>query len=100
MTIFHSMNTTASALSAQRLRMDIISCNMANVDSTRAATYRRKMAIFEPKEGQFSSYFNKAMGRTESDAAGNGVKVSRRSGNPIGKWSIIPNILMPMPRAT
>ena len=36
MSIFHSMNTTASALTAQRLRMDVISSNMANADTTRA----------------------------------------------------------------
>ncbi|WP_249727847.1 flagellar basal body protein, partial [Bacillus paralicheniformis] len=35
MSIFHGMNTTASALTAQRLRMDVISSNMANVDTTR-----------------------------------------------------------------
>lgn len=80
MTIFHSMNTTASALSAQRLRMDIISSNMANVDSTRAANsepYRRKLAVLQPQEGQFSSFLNKAMGRSDSEGAGEGVKVSR-----------------------
>ncbi|RSD28028.1 flagellar basal body rod protein FlgC [Mesobacillus subterraneus] len=80
MTIFHSMNTTASALTAQRLRMDVISSNMANVDSTRGVNgepYRRKMVVLEPKEGSFSSFLNKAMGRTENAGAGNGVKVSR-----------------------
>uniref|UniRef100_UPI0030C8C2B6 flagellar basal body rod protein FlgC n=1 Tax=Enterococcus faecium TaxID=1352 RepID=UPI0030C8C2B6 len=80
MTIFHSMNTTASALSAQRLRMDIISSNMANVDSTRAANgepYRRKLAVRQPQEGQFSSYLKKAIGRSDFENAGEGVKVSR-----------------------
>lgn len=80
MTMFHSMNTTASALTAQRLRMDVISSNMANVDSTRGADgnpYRRKMVVLEPKEGSFSSFLNKAMGSTQEDGAGNGVKVSQ-----------------------
>ncbi|MDQ0270234.1 flagellar basal body rod protein FlgC [Cytobacillus purgationiresistens] len=79
MSIFHSMNTTASALTAGRLRMDVISSNMANVDSTRGVTgadpYRRKSVVMEPKEGQFSSFLNTAMNR--SDSAGSGVKVSR-----------------------
>ncbi|MGV3467286.1 MAG: flagellar basal body rod protein FlgC, partial [Heyndrickxia sp.] len=35
MSIFNSMNITASALTAQRVRMDVISSNMANVDTTR-----------------------------------------------------------------
>ena len=51
MTIFNSINTTASALTAQRLRMDVISSNMANVDTTRGRLvngewepYKRKQA--------------------------------------------------------
>ncbi|WP_210363814.1 flagellar basal body rod protein FlgC [Bacillus sp. REN3] len=80
MSMFHSMNTTASALTAQRLRMDIISSNMANVDSTRSIngeTYRRKMVVLAPKEGSFSSLLNKAMGTAGSQTAGNGVKVTK-----------------------
>ncbi|WP_026585540.1 flagellar basal body rod protein FlgC [Bacillus sp. J33] len=80
MSIFHSMNNTASALTAQRLRMDVISSNMANADSTRSVNgegpYRRKSVVLEPREGQFSSYLNMAIGRGSS-SAGNGVKVSR-----------------------
>lgn len=80
MTIFHSMNTTASALTAQRLRMDVISSNMANVDSTRGVNgepYRRKMVVLQPKEGTFSSFLNKAMGTNLNGSAGSGVKVSK-----------------------
>jgi len=83
MSIFHSLNTTASALTAQRLRMDVISSNMANVDTTRAnfvdgqwQPYRRKMVVTEPKEGSFSSFLNIAMKRGSS-SVGNGVKVTR-----------------------
>ncbi|WP_107837886.1 flagellar basal body rod protein FlgC [Metasolibacillus meyeri] len=84
MTIFHSMNTTASALTAQRLRMDVISSNMANVDTTRARQvngewepYRRKTVTLTAKEGQFSNFLNVAMGKTAKHGVGNGVKVSR-----------------------
>ncbi|HAQ08028.1 MAG TPA: flagellar basal body rod protein FlgC [Bacillus bacterium] len=80
MTIFHSMNTTASALTAQRLRMDVISSNMANVDSTRGVNgepYRRKMVVLQPKEGTFSSFLNKAMGTKQNGSAGSGVKVTK-----------------------
>lgn len=80
MTMFHSMNNTSSALTAQRLRMDVISSNMANVDSTRGVnggeTYRRKSVVLQPKEGQFSSFLNTAMGRTGPTGIGNGVKVT------------------------
>lgn len=81
MSIFHSINTSASALTSQRLRMDVISSNMANVDSTRATQvngewvpYRRKSVVLEPKENGFSSFLNVAMNKGE---VGNGVKVSR-----------------------
>lgn len=82
MTMFHSMNTTASALTAQRLRMDVISSNMANVDTTRGkyvngewVPYQRKMVVLQPKNAGFSSFLNKAMGNNSS--AGQGVQVSK-----------------------
>jgi flagellar basal-body rod protein FlgC len=81
MSMFHSMNITASALTAQRLRMDVISSNMANADSTRSINgdgpYRRKSVVLEPKEGQFSSFLNMAISQKGRNSAGNGVKVSR-----------------------
>ncbi|PLR84207.1 flagellar basal body rod protein FlgC [Bacillus canaveralius] len=84
MSMFHSMNTTSSALTAQRLRMDVISSNMANVDSTRAAVvngewqpYQRKMVVMEPKQGGFSSFLNMAMSKADQKSVGNGVNVSR-----------------------
>ncbi|TQR20916.1 flagellar basal body rod protein FlgC [Psychrobacillus vulpis] len=84
MSIFTGMNTTASALTAQRLRMDVISSNMANVDTTRAKlvdgewqAYRRKTVTLQPLEGKFSSFLNSAMGTHNNKATGNGVKVTR-----------------------
>ena len=81
MTMFHSMNNTASALTAQRLRMDVISSNMANVDTTRGTyvngewvPYKRKSVVLQSKENGFSSFLNTAMGKDTS--AGNGVKVN------------------------
>jgi flagellar basal-body rod protein FlgC len=83
MSIFHSMNTTASALTAQRLRMDVVSSNMANADTTRAklvdgewVPYQRKSVVMEPKEGQFSSFLQRAMNTSSSQGTGNGVKVT------------------------
>lgn len=81
MSIFHSINNSASALTSQRLRMDVISSNMANVDSTRAelvngewVPYRRKSVVLKANEGGFSSFLNVAMNKGE---VGNGVKVSQ-----------------------
>ena len=106
MSIFSSMNTTASALTAQRLRMDVISSNIANIDTTRARQvngerepYRRKSVTLTEDRGQFSSFLNKAMNKKEN--AGNGVKVTAiREDNqtPLNLY-IIRHILMQMKRA-
>jgi flagellar basal-body rod protein FlgC len=85
LSIFTSMNTTSSALTAQRLRMDVISSNMANVDSTRATVnengewepYRRKSVVMEPKEAGFSTFLNTAINRRGNHSIGQGVKVSK-----------------------
>jgi flagellar basal-body rod protein FlgC len=50
MSFFNTMNISASGLTAQRLRMDIISENIANVNTTRTADggpYKRKTVLFE-----------------------------------------------------
>lgn len=80
MSIFNSMNITSSALTAQRLRMDVISSNMANVDTTRGKLvngkwrpYQRKEVVLEPMSNSFSSFLQAATGNT----TGNGVKVAK-----------------------
>ncbi len=84
MSLFTGMNTTSSALTAQRLRMDVISSNMANVDTTRGKIvdgewqpYKRKSVVMAPKENPFSSFLNKAMNTRDNDSIGSGVKVSK-----------------------
>ena len=50
MSFFGSMNVSASGMTAQRLRMDTISQNIANVNTTRTddgGPYRRKTVVFE-----------------------------------------------------
>ncbi|MBW5459496.1 flagellar basal body rod protein FlgC, partial [Clostridium sporogenes] len=79
MTAFHSLNVSASALTAQRVRMDVVSSNLANMDTTRAkqvngewVPYRRKMVSLKSKGESFSSILNSQM--SGSGSAGNGVK--------------------------
>lgn len=58
MSIFNSIDISATALTAERLRMDIISNNIANVNTTRtesAQPYRRKMPIFQGKAYSFKN---------------------------------------------
>lgn len=52
MGMFDSFNIASTGLTAQRLRMDIISDNIANAGTTRTpegGAYRRKQAIFAPE---------------------------------------------------
>lgn len=68
MSFYNSMNISASGLTAERLRMDIISQNIANVDTTRSAEggpYKRKVVLFEEIQQPFISYFNESMGNTK-----------------------------------
>lgn len=82
MSIFNSMNTSASALTAQRLRMDVVSSNIANAETTRATLdengqwepYRRKLVNFQSKGQSFQSYLSRATGNATN--LGNGVKVT------------------------
>lgn len=82
MSIFNSLNTSASALTAQRLRMDVISSNIANAETTRAKVnengewepYRRKVVSFQASEPSFQSFLNTAMGK--SSTPGQGVRVA------------------------
>ena len=70
MSEFDIMNISATGMSAQRLRVEIVSTNIANAETTRTETgepYRRKVPVF-------AEYLRKAKdGRIESA----GVKVVR-----------------------
>jgi flagellar basal-body rod protein FlgC len=52
MGLFSSMRISGSALTAQRLRMDVIAGNIANADTTRIngqrAPYQRQQVVFQP----------------------------------------------------
>jgi len=65
MDFFTSMDISGSALSAERTRMNLISSNLANVNSTRTAEggpYKRKDAVFaaSPVPGSFGAALGKA----------------------------------------
>lgn len=78
MGFFTALESSASALTAQRLRMDTISENIANAGTTRTedgTPYRRKTVIFEAANinAPFSSYLSKA---SRERLSGGGVRVS------------------------
>ena len=57
MSFLDSMQISASGLTAQRLRLDTISANLANIDSTRTAEggpYRREQTVLSPIGNEYS----------------------------------------------
>lgn len=74
MGFFNSINVSASGLTAERLRMDLISENIANANVTRTASgtpYRRKIAVFRAQETD--SFQAILSGKTQT---GNGVEIA------------------------
>jgi len=72
----NGMNISASGMTAQRLRMDIISQNIANVNTTRdehGNVYKRKAVVFAEKN---VTPFGEVLMKTAGNV-GNGVKVTR-----------------------
>lgn len=65
MAFLSSMNITASGLTAQQLRLDVIAENITNSNTTRTenggGAYRRKMVVFEAETGKDT--FRAAMAR-------------------------------------
>ena len=82
MSLSSSMGISASGMSAQRLRMDVISDNIANVNTTRGADggpYRRKFVVFTERNPSVSAQRGRSEPRTLKSrgyvVAGRGVVV-------------------------
>jgi len=76
--LFGAIKTSASGLRGQRTKMDVISRNLANAETTRTADgtpYRRQRAIFEQVLGDKVSSHHQRMGRT-----GDGSRLARTNG--------------------
>ncbi|HEX2947144.1 MAG TPA: flagellar basal body rod protein FlgC [Clostridia bacterium] len=76
---FGALDIGASALTAQRLRMDTISQNIANANSTRTedgTPYRRRIVVFQEQSAgiPFSEYLTDS---SRQQYLGKGVKVAR-----------------------
>lgn len=84
MSLFQGMNTSASALTANRLRMDTIASNIANAESTRAnfvngawQPYKRKMVELSPKTSEsFDNFLQAAVGNVSGRSGEQGVRVT------------------------
>jgi flagellar basal-body rod protein FlgC len=85
MKLFNSFNINASALTANRLRMDVVSSNIANANTTRGELvdgewqpYRRKtVQLQEQTMSSFGGKLQEALGQPPSS----GVKVSGIKGD-------------------
>ena len=78
--LFNSLNISASGLTAQSLRMDTISQNIANVNTTRdqnGKPYRRKTVVFAEKGTNAFEYALQQQGlKRATQLNGQGVKVT------------------------
>ncbi len=75
--MFRSMNISASGLTAERLRMDIVSNNIANVNTTKTesgTSYRRQMPVFQAIFDQETEAIERA--KRGEQFNGNGVRVT------------------------
>ena len=77
MSMFLGIDAAASGLTAERLRMDVISNNIANANTTRTqegGAYPRRYVVFEPRAksgNSFSSFLQRSVNKLE---AGDGVR--------------------------
>lgn len=85
MAFLSSINIVGSGMTAQQLRLDVISENIANIGTTRTeggGAYRRKMVVLQAETGRdgFRTAMAQASGRAVSNrdgAAAGGVHVAQ-----------------------
>lgn len=79
MNLFGLFQISGSALTAERLRAEVVTSNLANAETTRTAEggpYRRKMVLFSPEA---SSPFHLLLANSAGESAGmnsGGVRIS------------------------
>ncbi len=95
MDIFTTMKVSASALKAQRIRMNAISSNLANIETTRTpdgGPYRKREVVFQSSKQGFANTLDTRM----KDAV-QGVKVSHVQASSLPPRMVYdPPIPMPM----
>ena len=84
MAFVSTINILGSGMTAQQLRLDIISENVTNMNTTRTEAggpYRRKVAVFQAVDGRDS--FRNVLARTRSGL------VSNAQGNTTGGVQVV-----------
>ena len=86
--IFASLNISASGLSVQRKRMDVVARNLANVDTTRTedgGPYQREIVLVEESKpsGRFKSMLDREKNVISTTHQKHYSSVGRRRSNPV-----------------
>jgi flagellar basal-body rod protein FlgC len=79
MGMFHSINVSSTGLSAQKARLDVISNNIANVNTTRTTEggpFRRSLVVLRTKEERMT-YKSPFLPTGMGPRLGEGVKVAK-----------------------
>lgn len=85
MGLFNTFAISASGLTAERLRMDVISNNIANVNTTRTEAggpYSRQRVIFEPRGEKINFLFPSVFEKSKSLQQFQGVRVTGITDDP------------------
>ena len=78
MGMFTAFDISATGMTAERYRMDIIAQNVANAETTRTedgTPYRRKVVVFEEKSPH-PTHFHAILQKANENYTGKGVKVT------------------------
>lgn len=78
MSMYSALGVSASGMTAERLRMDVIADNLANADSTTGVgqAYRRKAVTMAPAAGGGAAFRLPAAGAGALGGAAGGVRVT------------------------
>src|ERR1700728_664904 len=81
MNLFGMMDLTGSALTAERVRAEVVASNMANAETTRTATggpYQRQHVVFQTVDQEFAQTMQ-SMGASSGPTSGMGGMMSGSS---------------------
>ena len=97
MNFLEALHTSSSGLSAQRLRMNLISKNLANINTTRTSEggpYRRQEAVFSTRQGD-DSFHRQLQAQIVEDTRAPALKYEPQHPDADDKGYIrVPNINM------
>jgi len=85
MGLFNAFAISASGLTAERLRMDVISNNIANVNTTRTVEggpYMRQRVVFEPRGEKLNFLFPAVFDKSKRASQMQGVKITQIINDP------------------